>query len=233
MSLATDPTLKLYLTNEKGNSILNSLPEEQREDLISFIHKLEKKAGKNQAYFLEYLFYKTHRKYLKDYNKHSSLQELFLNGEYDCVSGSMLYASLLNHFNIDYSIIETDYHVFLIAKVNDHEYIFEATDPLYGFIKDKEEITAYKLKYQPKFGSLGLSSAIEIGSNTYINSEENTIYNKIDFNQLSGLQYYNKGIEALNSQDYKDALSNLLKAHTFYPSERISAILEICKSLSK
>ncbi|MFT6037097.1 MAG: tetratricopeptide (TPR) repeat protein [Marivirga sp.] len=218
---------------KKKSSFISTLPEAYQEDFTELIQKLEKKSNNNEAYFLEHLFYKTHRKFLKQYRKHSALQELFKEGVYDCVSGSLLYASLLDHFDIAYDIVETDFHVFIIAySTTGEEYILEATDPLYGFIKNERDIAEYKLKYQPRVGSFGLSSAIEIGDNTYFNGEENTIYNHINLSQLGGLQYYNKGIEALNGKNYEQAFDMLAKAHELYPSERITAILEICQSLA-
>jgi hypothetical protein len=216
------------------SSLISTLPEAYQEDFTEFIEKLEKKSNTNEAYFLEHLFYKTHRKFLKQYRKHSALQALFKEGVYDCVSGSLLYASLLDHFDIAHTIVETDFHVFIIAySTTGEEYILEATDPLYGFIKNEKDIAEYKLKYQPRAGSFGLSSAIEIGDNTYFNAEENTIYNQINLSQLVGLQFYNKGIEALNGKEYEEAFGMLTRAHQLYPSERITAILEICQSLAK
>jgi len=210
---------------------LQAMDGQYEEVFNSHIEKITKKSDNKTKDFLEYIFYKTHKKFLNHYKKYTSLNESFNSGYYDCVSGTLLYAKILNHFNIQTEIIETDFHVFLIAKTETQEFIFEATDPLYGFIEDPKEIAQYKLKFKPQAGSFGLSSAIEIGNQSYINSDENTIYNQISMQQLNGLQFYNKGILALNEHAYEAAHTQLKTAFSLYPSERIDAILSISKSL--
>ncbi len=204
------------------------------EDHVAFrslLTKLEKKSDWSTAAFLEYIFYTTHRKLLKNYQKYSALNELFESGKYDCVSASLAYSVILDQFSIPYALIETDFHVFLLIAYNKEAIIFEVTDPINGFIKDKNDVAAYIASYAPDKNSLGLNTAIEIGENTYLATEGNTIYNSVSFMQLYALQHYNQGILALNNKEYAKASESLQLAHSLYPSERISAILEISESL--
>jgi len=222
---------ELRIENKVSQRIFNA--SDYTADLNKLLEKLDRKSERRSIFFLEDIFYKTHRKMLKHYQKYSAVQDLLNKGNYDCVSGSLLYAFILDRYGIDYTITETDFHVFLTVHFNEQPIIFEVTDPLYGFIKDDKEVASYLAQYAPDNNSLGLSSALEIGNKNYINSEGNTIYNQISVEQLYALQHYNSGIWALNQQHYAQALNQLRLAHHIYPSERISAVLEITKSLSK
>ncbi|GAB3332068.1 hypothetical protein GCM10027429_11060 [Marivirga atlantica] len=219
--------------NAVQKQIPDSIKTQYFAQLEPLLNKLAKKKGNSIDYFLEHLFYKTHRKILKHYTKYnSSLDEVLANGNYDCVTGSLLYAFILDHFNIPYKIIETDFHAFLIVKPEGKEFIFEVTDPLGGFITDKKEVLKFKIKYFPDKNSLGLNSADEIGRAYFTSSEGNTIYNEVNFMQLYALQYYNQGILALNNKAYQKAVEELKIARNIYPSRRVKAIMAISESLS-
>lgn len=208
-----------------------SISSQDSLDLNKLLTKLRRAENRSDEKFLADVFYKTHKKFLKTYNANSSTAELFSNGEYDCVSGSILYNWVLTELDIAHQIIETDYHVFIIVERNQKEYIFEATDALYGFISDPEKIEAFKLKYTPKEGSLGLRSGSAIGAISALNEEEQTIYNSISASQLSGLQYYNNGIDALHHGNYEKAVKEFEKALIRYNSIRIQAVYRIAQSL--
>jgi len=218
--------------NIVGNQVPDSIKTKYYTALKPLLAKLERKRDNSIDYFLEHLFYKTHRKVLKRYTKYnSSLDEVLADGNYDCVTGSLLYAFILNHFNIPFKIIETDFHAFLIVKPDGKEFIFEVTDPLSGFIADKKEVLKFKIKYFPDKNSLGLNSAEEIGRAYFTSSEGNTIYNEVNFMQLYALQHYNQGILALNNKSYKKAVDELKMAKAIYPSRRVNAIMSISESL--
>jgi len=233
ISKALSTTSSFEIDNDLNKQIPDSIRNQYFSQLEPLLNKLEKKQDNSIDYFLEYLFYKTHRKILKQYTKYnSSLEEVLANGNYDCVTGSLLYAFILDHFIIPYKIIETDFHAFLIVKPEGKEFIFEVTDPLAGFITDKKEVLNFKIRYFPDKNSLGLNSADEIGRAYFTSSEGNTIYNEVNFMQLYALQHYNQGILALNNKSYKKAIEELKIAKTIYPSKRVNAIMAISESLS-
>ena len=77
--------------------------------------------------FLRTIFYKTHNKLLLNYDKLASLDQTIEKGTYGCLTGTMLYALILDHFKIAYEIIELPNHVFLqIRAVLDNEEVFFA-----------------------------------------------------------------------------------------------------------
>lgn len=197
------------------------------------IHKLEKNFSSDTEQFLDYLFYKTHQLVLKKYSRHSDFSEMISSGNYDCVSASMVYSLLLNHFEIDHSIIETDYHVFLVARVNSRDYVLESTDPLNGFIKDENAVITHIAQFRPAPLASAIQNTTEIGAEDYSPKEVNTIYKEITIQQLTGLQYYNHGIYAINNSDLATARVQILKALSLYPSERIRSVLALVSDLEK
>lgn len=197
------------------------------------VAKLDKKATSDTEYFLDYLFYKTHQSLLKKYSKHTDFESMIKSGNYDCVSGSIAYSLLLSHYNIEHSIIETDYHVFIVARVNGKDYIFESTDPISGFIKDEDAVIHHIAKFKPVPTQLNIQNTIEIGAENYQNSAENTIYKEISIEQLIGLQYYNQGIYAINNRDFNLAKMKVSQALSLYPSERIKSVLDLIVNLEQ
>ncbi|WP_375578905.1 hypothetical protein ABWH96_18080 [Marivirga tractuosa] len=191
------------------------------------VRKLERKSNADAEYFLEYLFYKTHQKLLKEYNKGTTFTNLMEDGSYDCVSASITYSVLLKYFDIEHSIIETDYHVFIIAEANGKEVIFETTDPRNGLVSDSEEIKEFKADFLPKLNSAQLNQNESLGSSVYGQPNSKTIYKEISLRELSALQYFNQGLIAMHNKDYKLASRRLQQALNLYDSERINMLFKI------
>ncbi|MDN5201590.1 hypothetical protein QQ008_09465 [Fulvivirgaceae bacterium BMA10] len=205
--------------------------EKFKANFNEFVASLEEKRVKigNDERFLNHLFYKVHRKYLKNYVEHSSFGDVFLNGNYDCLSGTALYALILDRLEIQYAIKETDYHVLLMVEINGKQFLLESTDPLSGLVSDKEKIIERIEKYLNR----------EIGPNqnpSQVASEESyyqysfIVYNDITLTQLAGLQYYNQAIASYNQQDLVNTLAQLEKCLVFYHSERIEEFLTLAVS---
>lgn len=191
------------------------------------VKKLDRKSDADAEYFLEYLFYKTHQKLLKKYNKGTTFSNLLENGSYDCVSASITYSILLKYFDIEHSIIETDYHVFIIAELGNKEVIIETTDPRNGFVSDAEEVKEFKSDFLPNINSAQLNQNESVGSSVYGQPNSKTIYKEISLRQLSALQYFNQGLIAMHNKDYKLASRRLQQALNLYDSERINMLFKI------
>ncbi len=197
------------------------------ERFDKLLNKLDTKAKRKNytEWFLGEVFYKAHQYLLKNYTKHSSFNQLIESGDYDCVSGSALYALLLERYGFSYDIIETDFHVFVLVNDQDKTYVLESTEPRAGFIKDQKEVKAYIASFKPRVSPkrnimselAGLSDASEKGK---------TIYSSISLRELAGLQYYNDAIHHFNQGKADTAEKQLIKAKQIYPSERIMAFYE-------
>ncbi len=95
--------------------------------------KLDRKYKEGDEAFAKKVFYHIQNKYLKHYSKYASFEELMHDGKYDCLSGTILYALVLDHYRIPYKINEGIGHINLTLEVNGRSFLFEATDPINGF----------------------------------------------------------------------------------------------------
>ena len=185
------------------------------ENLISFVEKLdEKRTLKSDAEFLRLIFTKVHSKFLKHYSDYVPFDELLTSGEYNCLTGTTLYALVLDHFTFDYKVIETNYHIFLLVNTKQGRVLIEATDPQSGFVDDEkiieERINQYR---QNKF--------VEASSNKSYYHFTFDLYNEVDLNELTGLLYYNLAVSAFNQHQIEQSISLLEMATSYYSSERI------------
>lgn len=227
-------TIKAQDFNPKNEELLKDIAFiasvdqfENHKNWNSLIRKLERKSDADTEYFLEYLFYKTHQKLLKEYNKGTTFNNLLETGSYDCVAASITYSILLKYFDIDHSIIETDYHVFIIADINEKEYVLETTDPRNGWISDDKEIKEFKSDFLLDNSVVSLNQNEAVGSLDYGQPNSKTIYKEISLRELSALQYFNQGLIAIHNQDYKLATRRLQQALNLYDSERINSLFKI------
>lgn len=184
----------------------------------SFVSSLKEKKAKwdNDHKLLEHLFYKVPQRYLRRYVPYQSFQDLFETGTYGCLTGTALYAFLLDELGYEYEIIETNYHMFLKVESNGKSYLLESTDPFNGFEHSKKEIESRIADAHLKNKSGGEHHTFSYD-----------IYRSITFTDLIGLQYYNIAIDAFNKNNLKKALYSLNEASKINKSERISEMLTL------
>jgi tetratricopeptide (TPR) repeat protein len=215
-----DKTFDQYLQDfsEVDGSDIHAL------DFLKFVERLDEKGEqKNTLKFCRTLFQKTRQEFLRNYTQYASFGETLSKGKYNCLTGTALYAMLLEHFNIQYSIIETNYHIFLLADTNEGRVLFEATDPLHGFVTNRDEIEKRIQRYKQN-----VIQATPAGNNKKYYEYNVSLYQQVSLDQMSGLLHYNLSIEAYNQQDFQEAIDHLDKALDLYSSPRItefSAIL--------
>jgi hypothetical protein len=192
-----------------------------KEELNTFMDKLKSKkdSKKSESDFLELVFSKVHSKFLKQYQDYSTFGELLEKGRYNCLTGTALYALVLDYIDFRYKVIETNYHIFLLVESSEPA-LFEATDPQYGFVCGRkmidQRINEYK-KNQP------LVERTEKSSYNF----DFDLFNEVDLNELTGLLYYNRSIDAFNKQQIDQSVNLLDKASSFYKSERIKEFSQL------
>lgn len=179
------------------------------------IHKLrQQKREKSPSRLLEKAFYLTHRKKLKSYASYTSMRELFEEGRYDCLTGTALFATLLDELEVAYTIHEFDFHILLIAHTNSGDILLEATDPINGFVTSQQEINERLLAYTQKQELSG----------------EHPLANQIGLKEITGLQYFNLAARSFNEGDVLRANELIAKAAVLYPSERIKNMQQIFRN---
>lgn len=187
-----------------------------KNELDEFVVRLYKRKNRfpSDIEFAKFLFTKTHDKYLKHYIKYVPFNELFYKGNFNCLSGTALYAYLFEQLGYQIKIFETRYHSFLIITKNGkYEALVEATDNENGFINGTDKIISRIEEYQNN----------ESNINPPINSVPVDQYphlNAIGIKELAGLHYFNLAVVHFNKLEYQEALFHLKKAHLLYPTSK-------------
>ena len=201
------------------NQGTNAIESHERFDaILSHLRDKRSQYDSDQQY-LHYIYRYVHRKGLKTYKTYVTLdQTLSKSGYYDCLTGTLLYGLLLQELGYEFIVREFRYHVLLIVKLDSGEIMFEATDPLNGFVVGKPAI-------DHRIAEFVESDKQKIRKSIYNVSPE--IDNLISLEQLTGLHFYNQAIYFLNHNDLAQAKSKIRKSLALYPSERVSAITRI------
>lgn len=204
-------------------------PESPWTNLVEELDKKREKETKDLN-FLRLIFQKTHKSLLNKYEQHSTFNDMLETGKYDCVSASAALGMLLDRYGYTYDIVETDYHVFILVVVDGKNIVLESTLPIGGMITAPSEVIAYLEAYkQVEFAQLG-SFNQRIGSPDILLSN-NSIFRKVNLQQLAGLLYFNDAILLFNNQKYQEASNQLRKALELYPSERIEGLKDLTKEM--
>ena len=203
LHLIADPTISINSVTDlrlKYKDILAELEDKQQ-------------SSKSEVRFLSWLYYRVHRKYLKEYSSHSSLASVLKNGKYDCLSATSLYSLLLNDLGYNVTVVETNYHIYLQLQTASGKYLFEATDPINGFVSNTHEIDERLLAYENEL------QVAEMNEDTYeFTSDFNA---EVDIIKLTGLHYYNQAVKRYNNKELLETLTLLEKSTLFYNSDRI------------
>ncbi len=177
---------------------------------------------KSQEDFVAYVFYTTHRKLLKTYDEYPSLQETLTEGRYDCLTAVAVYALLFDELNIDYTLVETNYHTFILVNPgSEREILLETTDAHGGFVVGREAIAERIDQYRTDNNKL-LPNQVDW---------QMSIFKELSLSELIGLLYYNQSIRHLNKGNYTEAAMLAGQATRYYRGERLNKLLNYMASL--
>ena len=199
-----------------------SLSDEKWFGLIADLDDKYNKKGKH-INVLRQLFEKSHQQLFKTYEQHSTFNDMLEQGKFDCVSASAALALLLDRYQFDYKVVETDYHVFIVVNFEGKDIILESTLPIGGMITAPSEVAAYLESYKAD-NTVQLQSLNQRLGAPKIDLSDNAIFRKVDLIQLAGLQYYNDAISHFNEQSFEQASNQLKKALKLYNSDRIDGL---------
>ncbi|MCW3104728.1 MAG: hypothetical protein JWO09_3168 [Bacteroidetes bacterium] len=206
---------------KKTEEAINALIAESDKKILN-----EKDVSKK----VKFLFGKVHSSLFKRYDITAHFEKIFSAGIYNCVTASMLYAFLFEHYSIPYKIMEKPRHVYLIADPNDKKIVVESTDPTSGYFLPNDKFKKEYVDYLVK-NKLVAKTDLELFG--YDALFEKTYYadEKINLKQLVGLQYYNSAVEFLNAKEYTKTLYQAQKAYVLYPCDRNRFLLTGCYPL--
>lgn len=187
----------------------------QVEDLYLLLVQ-EKQQIKSERRYLKWVFDQVKKDFLHQYETYPAFYRIFTQKTYNCLSGTALYALVLQRLGYTAEIHETAFHAYLLVKINKRQFLMDATDPENGFISDlimiKQREQLYRQNEQAK--------------------NQPAFNRTIQLLELAGLQYYNEAMLQYNKQNYKQSAQLLEKAMRLYPrSERIAILQTSAKNL--
>ena len=179
---------------------------EFEDDVNHNLGRITRRYQHNRKPLLKRLFYRFHRIYLKRFDNYQSFGRLILDGKYNCLTSTILYAIALKHLGFDYAIYETAFHTYLVVTPDDGERVlFESTDPSGGLVTSEIQIRQLEQEYRSlEIAPRDLNRLI-IAQANYMNYYEK----QITLRQLAGLHYYNLCISYLHRGKLQHALEKL------------------------
>ncbi|QQD12652.1 hypothetical protein [Sphingobacterium sp. UDSM-2020] len=168
---------------------------------------------------LKQIFKQVHQKFLRKYEEKASVKDMFSNGNYQCVSASILYAYIFEKLNIPYEIKEQPTHVYVIAFPENANILIETTDPTLGVYVPNTKVQNQYVQNLIKTKYLDQDYVNKVGVEKAFNE---FLYGKINvsFQELIGLAFYNLGVYDAEDQNYESAYANFYKANKLYPAQK-------------
>lgn len=189
------------------------------EDFVSSL-AIKRSKIKSDETFVRHIFRESHKQFLKEYTAYVAFTQIFESGKYDCLTATSFLSLLLDEFNLEYSIVETNYHIFLIVEVENGRVLLETTDRLNGVVTGEQEIAERLTRYNQNL--LATSDA-----DKYYYQYSAHVYQTVKADQLPGLLYYNKAVVAFNEACYDDCVTAIKLAARKYYSPRISELASL------
>ena len=211
--ISIDPNMDEARYNEIKLEIKEIIDKLERKKLMN-IHP------KNQAKLMQFLL---HGKKLKYYKSVSPFHRIFLDGQYNCVSSTALFAIICDHFGIPYTIKEQPDHVYLMMYPESHRVEVQTTAARTGVSMERQLNVEKSMKTLVELGYVNESDVkrkgVERAFNDYFYKDIN-----ITLKQLAGDQYANEAIVYMEKKDTLRSISSITKACAIYPSHRIQFI---------
>ncbi len=212
---------------DRFHVMLQSAPSQQPELAASkmtlFFSELQAKRAKlkSDEAFLRHAFRESHKTFFHNYKAYSQFPEIFDSGNYDCLSATSFFSIVLDRFQFDYQIFETNYHIFLVVEVNQKQILFESTDRENGFVTDDQSIKERMEEYREnKLQTIATTDE-------YYYQYNLDLFRQVMPEQLTGLLYFNQSVDAFNNNELQDCALKLMKAIKIYNSPRISEFVAI------
>jgi hypothetical protein len=200
-----------------SKSDLTHIYNSDQKKFSSFISSFELRKTGSDIGVLKSLFHKSHRQFLKKYKPYSQLKDIFQDGTFDCLSGTYFLSLALDHLGIKYRVIETNYHIFLIAQAKHKEVLLESTDRYFGFITNAKAIEDRIASYRQK--------ELVAPNQLYLSGLQ--MLHELLPNQLPGLLYFNEAVEAFHKNDLVSCCKYLEEAWKIYDNPRIEGFTPI------
>ncbi|MCB9194590.1 MAG: hypothetical protein H6598_00015 [Flavobacteriales bacterium] len=155
-------------------------------------------------------FQTVHSEFLLKYDREADFNAILAIGEYNCLSGTALYALILDELKIPYHILEGDHHIYLMVSPDKHEILLESTQEDQGLfylsLDDRAKYATYLIK--DKY----LDHSTYQIKNQVFEIKYSSTDKVINPRELLALQYFNLGLSSIDDNDLPKAENLLSKA---------------------
>ena len=165
-----------------------------------------------------------HDLYLEKYIQTALLSTVFNEGDYQCVSGTMLYSLIFSELNIPFEIKLLPDHAYLVAYPESDYIMVETTNPLKGTVLINEQ---FKIKFVDYLLDMKLISQTEYETQPY-GELYDSYFNKpevVSMPALASAQYYNMAMNMFQENKFSKAFEFIQKAYLLHPSKVNSYLL--------
>jgi hypothetical protein len=169
--------------------------------------------------------------FLKQYKENQFFPSIFENGNYNCVSKSILLGMVYNKLNIPYKIMVSPQHVYIQVCDKNKSKKGIGADENNGILPPVTD--KFKKQFIKNLKDLKIVHDKEMTEeyDDVIFESFFTRAKEAQFSCLPGLQYYNRAVLLLQSDNFKEAYEYAQKAYFFFPATHVKILLFQCLSL--
>jgi hypothetical protein len=183
-----------------------------------FVSNLERKREKySEQDFLRLILRESYRNFFDNYKPYTQFSEIVENGNYDCLSATSFLSVVLEAFDYNYKVIETNYHIFLFVETESGPVLVETTDRYNGIVTDPKQIEQRILTYR---NNELFIDPVQSKKDHY--EFQLNLYHEVKPIQLPGLLYFNQAVIAYNNNNLIECVAKLNQAGAIYESPRTS-----------
>lgn len=168
------------------------------------------------------------KRLLKKYQSYCSMEEVFVDGTFNCVTGTAVYALIFKHFDIPFTIYLEPNHVYLLVDPDHSKIVIESTDHLNGFKPFTGEM---KLAYLLKLQKAGLMESCTIKRDSIDVVFDRHYFKQnatLNISELAGIQYFNCSMKAIDDGDLRRAVHMIEKSDFLFSQYRNEYIYLAC-----
>ena len=178
--------------------------------------KANKNFQKSEEHRIKLIYSKVHENLLNKYEFEALFSDLIRKGVYNCVTGSALYACVLDGLQVPYRIKLLPNHVFLVAYPDSKPIKVEVTTPNEGTVNYNESYRKNFVNYLVSYKLISKSEFTE-KSVDQLFKENFDKDESISFEALIGVQCFNQALYSLDKENLSEAFINIEKAAKYYP----------------
>ncbi|MDX1906546.1 MAG: hypothetical protein SF053_05870 [Bacteroidia bacterium] len=195
----------------KNNPVQAAADARLRMERIYTVLDAAKISAKPLPKKVKMIFDLVHKELLRYYDEDAIYAQLFERGIYNCLTATLLYAQIFDHYGIVYDIKELPSHVYLVVSPGVENILVETTLPVTGFQAPGEAFQRQYVETIILMGRMTREHAIQVGFASAFNE---SYYDKdnINLRTAAAFQYYNYALRCIEQKQFVEALAAIRKA---------------------